>query len=350
VPDKKFWKNKNVLITGFTGFLGSNLTNRLLDYGACIVGLDISPYRKQAILSDKNLARIKIVKGSVENFPLVSRIIKSNKIEFVFHLAARALVAECFKKPIETFSTNIEGTWNILEASRRSEIIKAIIIASSDKAYGSHKKLPYAEDAPLIGRHPYDVSKSCADLIARSYFKIYKVPVVITRCGNIYGPGDFNFSRIIPDAVRCALTGKTLLIRSDGKFTRDYVFVEDIVNGYLTIVENMRKLGLGGEAFNFSNENPINVINLVKKIYKIAHKPHNYQILNQAKYEIKHQYLSSRKAKTILGWEPRNNLDEGLRKTINWYKLIIIFSEQMDGMTLTLEILLVRLWNQPRII
>ena len=315
-----FWRNKRVLITGYEGFLGSHLTRTLLNYGAKICGLDIKTRRKQTILSSKELKRINIIKGSVENFSLVSKIINENKITFVFHLAARSLVNECLTKPVRGFATNIKGTWNVLEAARNNKRIEAVIIASSDKAYGSCRNLPYSEDTPLQGNHPYDVSKSCADLIAYTYYHTFGVPVVITRCGNIYGPGDFNFSRIVPDAIRAALKDKTLVIRSDGKFTRDYVYVDDIVNGYVTLAEKMQKLKLFGEAFNFSDEKPISVLDLVKRIYKITDKKPNYKILNQAKYEIRDQYLSSKKVKSVLRWQPQVTLDEGLKKTIKWYK------------------------------
>lgn len=316
----KYWKNKKVLITGYEGFLGSQLTSTLLGYGAKIWGLDILTYRKSTTLSSEELHKIKIIKGSVANYSLVSRIIRENKIEYVFHLAAEALVDECLRKPVRGFSSNIKGTWNVLEAARNNSTIKAIVIASSDKAYGSHKELPYKEGAALMGNHPYDVSKSCADLIAYTYYHTYNLPVCVTRCGNIFGPGDFNFSRIIPDAIRSAINGKTLIIRSDGKFTRDYIYVDDIVNGYILLAEKMQKLKLFGEAFNFSDENPISVLELVEKIYRLAGKKPDYKILNQAKYEIKHQYLSSLKARRILGWKPRYNLDEGLKTTIGRYK------------------------------
>jgi len=317
---KRFWKGKRVLITGYEGFLGSNLTKRLLRLGPKISGLDTATRRKETILTQKELRTINIVKGSVENRALVDRIVKKNKIEIIFHLAAEALVGECFNNPAEGFSTNIKGTWNVLEASRLNKSIKAIIVASSDKAYGSHSKLPYKENASLSGRHPYDVSKSCADLITHTYFHSYRAPVAITRCGNIFGPGDFNFSRIVPDCFRSIVKNKILSIRSDGKFTRDYVFIDDIVNGYITLAEKMKVLELYGEAFNFSDENPISVLNLVKKVYQISGKRPNYRVLNKAKYEIKKQYLSSVKARKILGWKAKNNLEQGLKKTFDWYK------------------------------
>lgn len=318
-----FWRNKNVLITGYEGFLGSHLNRTLLRYGAKVWGLDIITHRRQTILSENELNRVNIIKGSIENFSLVSNVIKRNKIEFIFHLAAKAIVGECLKNPIKTFSTNIKGTWNILEASRNNNRIKAIIIASSDKAYGSHMKLPYKENTPLSGAHPYDVSKSCTDLVAYTYHHTYRLPVAVTRCGNIFGPGDFNFSRIVPDTIRSAFQDKTLLIRSDGEFTRDYIYVDDVIRGYLTLAEKMQKLNLFGEAFNFSNENPISVLELVKIIYEICDREPNYEILHKAKCEIRNQYLSSEKAKKILGWDSKYTLDEGLKKTIEWYKNII---------------------------
>lgn len=321
--NKNFWRNKNVLITGYEGFLGANLTKALLSCGANIAGIDIWVRRKNTIFAAEDYKKITVIKGSVTDYRLVNDIIRHHKIEIIFHLAAEALVGSCLADPLRAFNTNIAGTWKVLEACRNHKTIKSIIIASSDKAYGSHKSLPYKEDTPLIGNYPYDVSKSCADLIAYAYFHTYGLPVAVTRCGNIYGPGDFNFSRIVPDAVRCVLDGKKLLIRSDGKFTRDYVFVEDIVNGYVLLAEKMGKLNLGGEAFNFSDENPITVIKLIKKIYQVLEKKPNYAVLNQAKYEIKYQYLRSQKARKILHWQPRYTLAEGLKETVKWYKVYL---------------------------
>ena len=316
----RFWEDKNIFITGYEGFLGSNLTKTLLDYGAKVWGLDIITHRKTTILSGEDLNKIKIIKGSVGNFSLVSEIIRENNIEFIFHLVAEVLVGRCNKTPLRTFSTNIKGSWNILETARNSSSVKAIIVASSDKAYGIQKGLPYKENSPLAGCHPYDVSKSCTDLLAYTYFYTYRVPVCITRCGNIYGPGDFNFSRIVPDTIRSALQNKTLIIRSDGSFTRDYNYVEDIVRGYLLLAQKAESLKLYGEAFNFSNEAPVSVLELVRKILKFAGQDEaNYKIANTAKYEIRHQYLSAQKAQQVLKWSSRYTLETGLRKTIGWY-------------------------------
>lgn len=318
--ENKFWKDKKVLITGFEGFLGSNLTKALISSGARMFGLDIRVGRKETILTEPDYKKISVIKGSVVNYKLVEKVINKHEINVVFHLAAEAIVGKCHYNPLKAFSTNIEGTWNVLEACRNSKGIKGVIIASSDKAYGIHNKLPYEEDASLCGSHPYDASKSCADLLANTYYRTYGLPVCVTRCGNIYGPGDFNFSRIFPDALRCALAGKTLYIRSNGKFTRDYIYVSDIVNGYLLLAEKLNRLKLAGEAFNFSDESPITVIDLVKKIYKAVGAKENYKILNQAKYEIAHQYLASRKARKILSWKPQVSFEKGLNKAIIWYR------------------------------
>jgi len=316
--NKNFWINKRVLITGFEGFLGSNLAKALLTTKAKVFGLDIKTYRKETILLPSDYNKMEVYKGSVANYKPLQEILHKHSINIIFHLAAEAIVSRSQENPRSTFETNIAGTWEVLEAARQYSKIEALVVASSDKAYGSHKKLPYREEMPLMANHPYDVSKSCADLIAHAYAHTYGLPVAITRCGNVYGPGDFNFSRIIPDAIRCALTGKRLLIRSNGKFTRDYVYVDDIVNGYIVLAEKLEKLGLGGESFNFSDENPITVVELVNKIFKIFYKTANYKILDEAKYEIKHQYLASNKARKILRWRPRYSLEKGLHKTVEW--------------------------------
>ena len=314
-----FWKRKKVLVTGYEGFLGSNLTRELIRLKSAVSGLDIVTRRKHTVLSG-DFDKIRIYKGSVEDFDLVSKIMADNRIEIIFHLAATSIVGDALRNPLKAFSTNICGTWNILEAARKSKLVKAVIIASSDKAYGSQSKLPYREDSPLSGSHPYDASKSCADILASTYYHTYGLPVSVTRCGNIYGPGDLNFSRIVPDALRCIKQNKTLIIRSDGKFTRDYIYVEDIVSAYLLLAFRMQDSSIKGEAFNFSNESPVSVLALLKKIYRYAGVNPGYKITGQAKYEIKHQYLCAAKARRLLMWRPRYNLDDGLRETIKWYK------------------------------
>jgi len=318
----KFWKGKKVLITGYEGFVGSWLTKTLLKAKTEIFGLDIKTYRKETILTEDELKKIRVIKGSVEDFDLVFDLIRENSIEIIFHLAAKSIVGECMRHPLEAFETNIKGTWTVLEACRQTGCVKTIVVASSDKAYGEHKKLPYREDTPLQGNHPYDVSKSCSDLITQMYHHTFGLPVVITRCGNIFGPGDFNFSRIVPDAIRCAVSGETFLIRSDGKFTRDYIYIEDIIKAYIMLAEKAERLKLFGQAFNLSNEKPISVIKLVQLVFKIAQKEPCCRILNEAQHEIRNQYLSSQKAKEILGWEPGFSLEDGLKRTFDWYTRI----------------------------
>jgi CDP-glucose 4,6-dehydratase len=316
-----FWKNKKVLITGYEGFLGSNLTLKMIELGAKVTGIDRKTRRKETILTKADYKCFKSVKLDVSDYAGLNKAIKQIRPEVVFHLAAEAIVGICNFHPVQTFKANIEGTWNLLElCNQNRSFVKAVVVASSDKAYGSHKILPYTEEAPLSGNYPYDVSKSCADLISYMYHNTYKLPVVVTRCGNIFGPGDFNFSRIVPSTIKSALSGRTFFIRSDGKFTRDYVFVDDIVNGYIMLAEQLERKKLSGNAFNFSNETPMTVIDLVKKTYRLAGQPANFKVLNKAKYEIKHQYLSSKKARKTLGWKPEFSLDEALAETIKWYR------------------------------
>ena len=317
---KKFWKNKKVLVTGHEGFIGSWLAKILIEEGACVVGCDLIHKRPKSILVGLHGSLISL-KGDISDFTLVRKIINKHKPEVIFHLAAEAIVGRANKNPLKTFKSNIQGTWNILEAARgeRSKV-KSLVIASSDKAYGFHEKLPYTEDAALKGNHPYDVSKSCTDLLANTYFNTYRLPVCVTRCGNVYGPGDLNFSRLVPDAICSLLKKKRFVIRSDGKFTRDYIYVEDIVKGYMLIAEKMKSLNLPGEAFNFSNQEPMTVLKLFEQIVKtFGNKVAKPKILNKAKYEIRHQYLSAKKAKSLLGWKPEYNLREGLQRTIDWY-------------------------------
>lgn len=316
---QSYWARRKVLITGHEGFLGSWLTRSLVEQGAVVYGIDIDRTKKSLILKDVR-PKFKSFYGDVGSFNFVSGRISALKPQVVFHLAAEAIVGTANKNPLKTFHANIQGTWNILEASRGKKFIESIVVASSDKAYGTHKKLPYTESAALQGEHPYDASKSCADLICRSYFVTFGIPVCVTRCGNIYGPGDYNFSRLIPDAVRSFILDQRFMIRSNGKFTRDYIFVKDVVHAYMRLAQHVRKLKLAGEAFNFSCETPISVLNLFQKLQQIAGKTLPPQILNQAKNEIPHQYLSSAKAKKMLKWKPQYSFHEGLKETVAWYK------------------------------
>jgi len=316
-----YWKNKNVYVTGCTGLLGSWLVKDLIGNGANVTGLirDWVP-RSNLILQD-SINQINTVRGDINDYFLMERILNEYEIDTVFHLAAQTIVSIANRNPISTFETNIKGTWNILEACRRNPTVKRIIIASSDKAYGEHEILPYTEDAPLKGSHPYDVSKSCADLLAHTYYNTYGIPVCITRCGNFYGGGDLNFNRIVPGTIRSILNNECPIIRSNGMFIRDYIYIRDAVKAYLFLAEKMDSLNIHGEAFNFSNEIQLTVLELTNKILDmmgiIDLKP---VILNEVKGEISHQYLSAAKAKSVLEWNPKYTVEDGLKETIDWYR------------------------------
>jgi CDP-glucose 4,6-dehydratase len=266
--------------------------------------------------------KVNIIIGDLQDFNTIQRALNEFEIETVFHLGAQAIVGIANRSPISTFKSNIEGTWNLLEACRLSPWVKKIVIASSDKAYGAQEKLPYTEEAPLQGRHPYDVSKSCADLLAQAYSHTYKLPVCVTRCGNFFGGGDLHFNRIIPGTIKSILENKNPIIRSNGLFVRDYIYVKDVADAYITLAEQMEiKPKIIGECFNFSTDQPFNVIEIVNEIIKLmdthALMP---QILNRATNEIPAQHLCSQKAKKILNWQARYGVTNGLKETIDWYK------------------------------
>jgi CDP-glucose 4,6-dehydratase len=316
----KFWKDRNVFVTGCTGLLGSWLTKALVERGANVVGLIRDLVPKSNLNWSGFNDKISIVRGEIEDYFLLERAINEYEIDTVFHLAAQTIVTIANRNPISTFETNMGGTWNVLEACRRAPLVKRILVASSDKAYGDQEKLPYDENTPLDGRHPYDVSKSCADLVCRAYFETYELPVCVTRCGNFYGGGDLNFNRIVPGTIRSVLNNEPPVIRSDGTLVRDYFYIEDAVEAYLLLAEKMENKEIYGKAFNFSNELQITVLEMVEKIIAVMDSNLKPVILNEATNEIKHQYLSAKKAKEILGWKSRYTLEEGLSRTIKWYR------------------------------
>ncbi|MGI6623743.1 MAG: NAD-dependent epimerase/dehydratase family protein [Clostridiaceae bacterium] len=315
-----FWKGKNVFLTGCTGFLGSYLTKELVKLGANVTGLVRDVIPKSNLYSGDEYKKINAVIGSLEDEPLLERSLGEYETDTIFHLAAQAIVGIANRNPVSTFEANIRGTYNLLEAARRSPLVKRIVVASSDKAYGEQVQLPYTEDMPLKGSHPYDVSKSCTDLIAQAYHKTYGLPVCITRCGNLYGGGDLNFNRIIPQTIKSIIDGERPVIRSDGSFIRDYFYVEDAVEAYLLLAEKMNELDLEGQAFNFSNEIQLTVLELVNIILELMNSELKPRILNQGSNEIRHQYLSAKKAREVLGWAPGYTIEEGLKKTIEWYR------------------------------
>jgi CDP-glucose 4,6-dehydratase len=314
------WQDKAVFITGAAGFLGSWLTRFLVDAGADVVTFlrDIVP--QSELYRSGYIHKVTIVRGALEDYLTLERALGEYQINTVFHLGAQTQVEIANRNPLSTFESNIRGTWQLLEACRRSSAVKKIVIASSDKAYGIHDVLPYTEDAALKGSHPYDVSKSSADLIALTYFNTYKTPLTITRCGNFYGGGDLNFNRIIPGTIRSVARGVSPMLRSDGAMIRDYFYIEDAARAYMMLAERMDDERICGHAFNFSNENQIPVIDLTRKILYLMGSNVQPKILATAAHEIPHQYLSAKKARDMLGWKPRYSLDEGLTKTIEWYK------------------------------
>jgi CDP-glucose 4,6-dehydratase len=325
VVNGSFWLDRPVFVTGGAGFLGSWLTQKLHQAGADVVCLLRDWVPQSELVRSHTLEQVKVVRGDLQDLELVERTLAEYEIHTVFHLAAQTSVVIANRSPISTFDSNVRGTWNVLEACRHAPTVKSIVVASSDKAYGSHDELPYSEEAPLRGEYPYDVSKSCADLIARSYAKTYKLPLAVTRCGNLYGGGDLNWSRIVPGTIRSVIRGQRPVIRSDGQLIRDYFYVEDAVAAYMLLAEGVSSdAGLAGTAFNFSNETAMPVLDLVKKIVCQMGSPLVPDVRNDASNEIRAQYLSAKRARRMLNWAPLFSLDEGLGRTINWYKEFLV--------------------------
>ncbi|MHA1185418.1 MAG: GDP-mannose 4,6-dehydratase [Candidatus Heimdallarchaeota archaeon] len=322
--NKNYWQDRNVLITGCTGFLGGHLTKLLVNQDTNVVGLVRDRVPRADLFREGLYNKITVVNGCIEDYQLLERTINEYEIETIFHLGAQTIVRIANRNPISTFKSNIEGTWNVLEASRRNSTVKSIVIASSDKAYGTAKKIPYNETACLKGEHPYDVSKSCADLLAKSYFKTYNLPVCITRCGNFYGPGDLNFNRIVPGTIRSVIRNKNPIIRSDGSFIRDYFYIKNGASAYVHLAEKMEDTKIHGEAFNFSNEQPLSVIEITQLILQVMGREDlKPEIRNEASNEIPEQWLSSEKAKKMLDWKAKFSIKEGLAETVEWYKELL---------------------------
>lgn len=318
---ESFWKHRPALVTGASGLVGSRLVKRLLEAGADVVCLVRDWVPQSELVRAGTLDSVRVVRGDVRDQALLERCLGEYEIDTVFHLAAQAIVGIANRNPVSTFESNIQGTWALLEAARRSPAVKQIVLASSDKAYGDQEKLPYDEGAPLEGRHPYDVSKSCADLIAQTYAKSYGLPVSITRCGNFYGGGDLNWNRIVPGTIRSVLKGERPVIRSDGQFIRDYFYVEDGAAAYMLLAERMASdRTVCGQAFNFSNEIQVTVLELVTMLTRILGSPLTPDVRNEASNEIRHQYLSAAKARAMIGWQPLFTLEQGLALTVDWYK------------------------------
>jgi CDP-glucose 4,6-dehydratase len=316
-----FWAGRNVFVTGATGLLGSWLVQELLDRGASVVTLVRDWVPRSRLVAERLLERTCVVHGALEDYEVLVRALNEYEVDSVFHLGAQTIVGTASRSSLSTFESNIRGTWNLLEACRACpKLLERIVVASSDKAYGDHHELPYTEEAALQGRFPYDVSKSCADLIAFSYFHTYKTPVAVTRCGNLFGPGDLNFNRLIPGTVKSLLQGEPPVVRSDGSLIRDYFFVRDAVNAYLQLAEHVPETGFVGEAFNFGTETPMSVLEVIDVLARIMGRQDLLPVvLNEAHHEIQAQYLSCAKARIRLGWEPQYTFEDGLIETIEWY-------------------------------
>lgn len=313
---------RRVLVTGATGLVGSWLCRRLLDDGAHVVALVRDWDPQSEFIRSGDIKRCAVVSGCLEDYPTVVRAIADHGIDTVFHLGAQAIVGTALVSPLATFETNIRGTYNLLEACRvHRDRVARLVVASSDKAYGHSVRLPYTEDMPLNGRHPYDVSKSCADLLAQTYAASYGLNLAVARCGNIYGGGDLNWSRIVPGTIRSVLEGKPPVLRSDGSFIRDYIYVEDVVDAYLALAEAAGRPGVRGEAFNFSPQRPLSVLEITRALLAAMDR-HDLQpvILGTAQAEIRAQSLDAGKAARLLDWEPRYNLEDGLEATVAWYR------------------------------
>jgi CDP-glucose 4,6-dehydratase len=315
------WESRSVLVTGCTGFLGGWVCQDLVEKGARVVGLVRDWVPQSRLLTEGVADKMALVRGSVEDLSVVERAINEYEVDTVFHLAAQTIVGIANQSPLSTFEANVKGTWNLLEACRRVERVRRIVVASSDKAYGQQEELPYTEETPLEGGFPYDVSKSCADLIAQAYYTSYSLPVSITRCANFYGGGDLNFNRLVPGTILSVLRGEAPIIRSDGTYVRDYLYIRDAANACLTLAEAMESESLWGRAFNFSSELRLTAREMVDKILGLMGRVDlEPVILNSATNEIPAQYLSSQRARDVLGWSPKYSLEESLKGTIEWYR------------------------------
>src|SRR5437764_301956 len=316
-----FWRDRRVFVTGCTGLVGAWTTRLLLERGAHVVGLMRDRVCGSELVRAGLQDRIDVVRGELESEPLLERALAEYEIQTVLHLGAQTIVGVANRSPLSTFEANIKGTWCLLEAARRCGTTPQVIVASSDKAYGDQDMLPYTEEAPLEGRHPYDASKSCTDILALTYHHTYRLPVCVTRCGNFYGGGDLNWNRIVPGTVRSVLRNERPVIRSDGSYIRDYFYVKDGASAYLHLAECIaRQPEVVGHAFNFSTEMQVTVLQMVSRLMSLMGSKLQPDVRGEAQNEIKHQYLSAAKARRMLAWEPSYSLDAALVETIAWYR------------------------------
>lgn len=318
---REFWRGRPTFVTGATGLVGAWLVKRLLEHGADVVCLvrDWVPDSEAVVSGD--LTRTRIVRGDVRDQSLLERVLGEYEVDTIIHLAAQTIVGIANRNPVSTFESNVQGTWALLEAARRSPLVKQIVLASSDKAYGDHDVLPYVEEAALAARHPYDVSKACADMIGQTYAATYGLHVAVTRCGNFFGGGDLNWNRLIPGTIRSVLLGRRPVIRSDGQYVRDYFYVEDGAAAYMLLAQQLAcSPELAGQAFNFSNEAQLSVLDVVRRLLSLMDSDLEPDVHNDATNEIRRQYLSAEKARRVLHWRPLFTIEEGLSRTIEWYR------------------------------
>jgi CDP-glucose 4,6-dehydratase len=314
------WRDRSVLVTGATGIVGAWLCETLLSLGASVAALVLDDDPRSRFFSDGISERCAIVNGNLADVAACSRALNLHEVDVVFHLGAQTIVGAALRDPLECLETNVRGTYNLLEAARRLPgLATRIVVASSDKAYGESPVLPYTEEMPLRGRHPYDVSKSCADLISIAYSATYGLPIAVARCGNIYGGGDLNWSRIVPGTIRSLARNGRPILRSDGSPTRDYLFVCDVVSAYIALAEQLDRSEVVGQAFNFGPQSEISAIDMVRAIQRAMNVDTDPQILGTAKFEINRQTLDSTKARELLGWTAAYTLERGLRETVDWY-------------------------------
>jgi CDP-glucose 4,6-dehydratase len=327
-----FWRDRPVLVTGCTGLLGSWLTQTLVEAKADVIGLIRDDVPQSHLARSGVIYSIRVARGDVTDYATMERVLNEYEVDTVFHLAAQTIVGIANRAPLSTFDTNIRGTWTTLEAARRSPTVTRILVASSDKAYGTQPVLPYTEDMPLHGEHPYDVSKSAADLIAQTYAKTYDMPIAITRCANLYGGGDLNWNRLIPGTIRSALQGQAPVIRSDGTFVRDYLYVRDAVRAYLMLAQALDRPEIRGQAFNCSTDEPVSVLEMTQLILRLSPYPTlEPVVLDEVKNEIKDQYLNSAKLQDALEWQPAWSREAAMVETMAWYAQYLGYKLQVEG-------------------
>jgi len=319
------WSTRKVLVTGATGMVGSWLARRLLDEGATVVALVLDDDPQSELVRSGSIADCSVVSGRLEDADTVGRAVNGHEVDTVVHLGAQTIVGTAHRAPRATFETNVAGTWNVLDACRvHRDLVQRVVVASSDKAYGEHTGLPYTEDMSLDARHPYELSKAATDLVAQSYAHTYELPITIARCGNIYGGGDLNWSRIVPGTIRSLLRGEQPIIRSDGTFLRDYLHVDDAVDAYLALADRAADDGITGQAFNVSDESPRTVMEIYAAVCKaVGAGEVEPRVLDAAVGEIKDQYLDAGKARRVLGWEAGVSLEDGLTRTVEWYRELL---------------------------